>query len=385
MFLAMYSSFAQEESISISKNCRMGIRKRMEDGTYINPSVPYGYNFVDGKAIVNQEEAEIVKLIFSRFLQGMGVCNIAYELNSQKIPFPQGSKKWHHTAIMYILRNPKYIGDAIFHKKYTTDTLPFRTVRNKGEKPMYYVKNTQEPIISKETFASAQKLIEKRKKEIGREVNTSYPLSKKVYCGECGTLFRRKARVNNCSWVCRNHDRNKDNCDMKPVLEKDIYNAFIQMYNKLTVTYKQILLPLLKQLQALSDKKTSDNEQIITIRKETAVVKEQYHLMTQLKNQGILDAEYFTARSQELNIKLSQLQKQLRTMTTDDEFDEQIEQIKDLITVFEEPNPINRFDEIKFDQTVERITFISDTEIKLHLKGGITLTDKIQRKGRTRK
>lgn len=379
MFLAMYSSFAQEESVSISKNCRMGIRKRMEDGTYINPSVPYGYDFVDGKTVVNPEKAEVVRHIYDRFLQGAGVCEIAHELNMQNNFSPKRSEKWNHTAVVYILRNEKYTGDSLYQKRYTTDSLPFQLVNNSGEKPMYLISNTHEAIITKEDFLSAQELLKKHSHIITKAM---YPLSKKIHCGECGTLFRYKKRVNDCCWVCRNHDKNKDNCSVKPILEKDIYNAFVKMYNKLIATYSQILTPLLKQLQALSDKYNSDNEQIISVRKETATVKEQYHLMTQLKSQGILDDEYFTVRSRELNIRLSQLHKQLCSMIKDDESYEQTEQIKRLAEHFEKARPLNDFDEIRFNQTVERITVVSETEVRFHLKGGVTFTEKINKKER---
>ena len=81
MMLAIYSQFAQEESMSISKNCRLGVRKRMMDGTYKTASAPFGYDYVDGKLKTNPEKAKIVNQIFSWYANGIGVEEISARLS----------------------------------------------------------------------------------------------------------------------------------------------------------------------------------------------------------------------------------------------------------------------------------------------------------------
>ena len=77
MMLAIYSQFAQEESMSISKNCRMGVHKRMVEGTYKTSSTSFGYDYVDGKMLINPEKAKIVKQIFTWYVSGIGMNEIA--------------------------------------------------------------------------------------------------------------------------------------------------------------------------------------------------------------------------------------------------------------------------------------------------------------------
>lgn len=125
MMLAIYSQFAQEESISISKNCRMGIQKRMADGTYITTSAPYGYDLVDRKLVIDKNKAKVVKKIFEMYLSGKGTLAIANELNKIKAPSPIHSVRWHHTAIKYILENERYIGDSLYQKSFATDKVSF--------------------------------------------------------------------------------------------------------------------------------------------------------------------------------------------------------------------------------------------------------------------
>ena len=68
MLITLLGMAAQNESVSISNNLRWGIRKRMEDGTYINSSAAFGYDYIDGKMGVNEHDAEIVRRIFADFL-----------------------------------------------------------------------------------------------------------------------------------------------------------------------------------------------------------------------------------------------------------------------------------------------------------------------------
>ena len=172
---------------------------------------------------------------------------------------------------------------------------------------------------------------------------------------------------------------------MKAIPETEIYSAFIRLQNKLAANCKNILSPLLRQLQELTDKGISGNAQIAEIRKEIAEVKNQRHLMAELKSQGILDAAYYTEHSSQLDRKLLSLQNQLHSLMGNDEDDEEIDGIKLLISFFENAEPITEFDEILFGQVVEKITVQSGTELTFRLAGGVEFTEKIRRKERCRR
>ena len=90
MLLAIYSQFAQEESMSISKNVRIGIHKRMADGSYKNPSVPYGYIYDKGNIITDLEKSKVVHQIFEWYSEGVGAEEISARLNKRKVSAPHG-------------------------------------------------------------------------------------------------------------------------------------------------------------------------------------------------------------------------------------------------------------------------------------------------------
>lgn len=100
MQLAMYAMAAQEESHSISKNMRWSYQKRMSTGEFIGTVPPFGYDMVYGSLIPN-EDAAVVKKIFSMYISGMGMDKIATVLNQDK----NGSRKWNRTSIAFILKN----------------------------------------------------------------------------------------------------------------------------------------------------------------------------------------------------------------------------------------------------------------------------------------
>ncbi len=373
MMLAIYSQFAQEESMSISKNCRLGIKKRMADGTYKNPSAPFGYDYVAGKLQINPERAKIVKQIFNWYVSGIGMPEIAARLNSLGVR----KEVWRHGTIRCILTNERYIGDKLLQKRYTTDTLPFKTALNHGEKEQYYISGTHEPIIEKSIFDTAQKIFSSREKPSGH-ANGSSPFRGKIQCGNCGNTFRLKSRKDCVRWVCRNHDESAENCGIRQIKETEFQTAFIRLWNKLQAHYKAILSPMLRQLETISEREKSGNTQLAELRKEIAEIKQQTYLLTMLNSQGTLDGAYFKERTQELDRKLQTAQKQLHA-NLDNKDSERLDKIRKLIGIFEKAEPIDEFDEIKFGQIVEKITVLSESKIRFDLIDGIGFTEQIAR------
>lgn len=373
MMLAIYSQFAQEESMSISRNCRMGVKKRMMDGTYKTASTPFGYDYVNGKLQINPKKAKIVKQIFTWYVSGIGMNEIAMQLNAQGVR----DEVWRHGTIRCILTNERYIGDKLLQKRFTTDTLPFRTAINHGEREQYYICGTHEPIIEKSVFETAQKIFSSREKPSGYEVGSS-PFRRKIYCGNCGNAFRLKSRKDCVRWVCRNHDRSAANCNIRQIREDEFRMAFVRLWNELQAHYKAILVPMVKQLEMLSEKERSGNTQLAALRKEISEIKQQIHMMTVLNSQGTLDGAYFRGRTQELDRKLLTAQKQLHA-SLDDKASERLDELRKLIGIFERAEPITEFDEIKFRQIVEKIIVLSESEIRFDLIGGIGFTERIER------
>jgi len=206
LMLTILSSFAQEESLSVSENCKWRIRDKFKQG--IPTSHPIlGYKYVDGKLKIIPEEAKIVQMIFKLSLQGMGRNAIMKKLIEMKVPTKFGGT-WRESSIMKILKNEKYVGDLLLQKKYVKDHLTKKTCINKGELPQYYVENNHNAIIDRDTFLKVQNEIKKRTTAPSRlKQKVKYPFTSKIICGQCGKHYRRK--INNAGtkyahpvWIC---------------------------------------------------------------------------------------------------------------------------------------------------------------------------------------
>lgn len=175
---------AQQESANISGNMRWSYQKRMQSGDFNCTYPAYGFDLKNGHMTVNEDEAAVVRRIFDLYLQGYGIQNITEILNKDGAPRRYGHSKWYYGTVRYILTNERYIGDALLQKKFTTDTLPYKRKSNNGQKPKYYVENSNPAIVSRETFEAVQELMKSRKTDGCKR--TIYPLTGKLRCNECG-------------------------------------------------------------------------------------------------------------------------------------------------------------------------------------------------------
>ena len=118
LFLAILSSMAEGESVSISENNKWSIQKRFESGTYKVSYPPYGYDWDGEQMIINPEQAAVVKEIFAALRSGKGTHAIADDLNRRGIPTKR-NRRWTATTIRGMLSNEKYVGDCLFQKTYS--------------------------------------------------------------------------------------------------------------------------------------------------------------------------------------------------------------------------------------------------------------------------
>ncbi len=228
LMLTILASFAQEESRSVSENCKWSIRQRFKKGepTFFRC---YGYKWVDGQLQLVPEEAVVVKRIFESYLSGNGLPAISKELAEAGIPSRDGGK-WTIISLYYMLRNERYIGDLLLQKEYVADHISKKKVRNNGELPQYYVTDAHEPIINREMFDAVQVELERRREKYsakdGPTIGRVYPFSGKLNCCTCGDRYRRK--IANCGskyahpiWICSTfNQKGKAACASKQIPEQ---------------------------------------------------------------------------------------------------------------------------------------------------------------------
>ena len=206
LIITFMSAFAQSESESISANVRWGKRQAMKEGkTSVNFKKLYGY-FLDseGNPRVDSDQAEVIRGIYNRYLQGASLRMIRQELEAEGIPNPAGREKWGIDQIRNILSNEKYCGDVLMQKTFIQDCISKKVVKNTGQLPMYLIQNNHPAIVSREVYQAVQAEKARRSATASPSTKTSstgrtcyaskFALSERLVCGECGTLYRR------CTW-----------------------------------------------------------------------------------------------------------------------------------------------------------------------------------------
>lgn len=217
LMMTILASFAQEESRSISENVKWAVRKKYEKGIpYIHSHI-YGYRWDGDTLLVIPEEASIVKRIFQNFLDGKSRLETEREFAAEGIR-TRGGFRWADSNIKSVLTNVTYTGNMLLQKSFSVDSVSHKRKQNQGELPQYFVTNTHEAIIDKETFDYVQREMERRRK-LGALANKSLNtccFTGKIECGICGRNYTHDRQMKKGhwqdGWVCGSHKVRGKNC-----------------------------------------------------------------------------------------------------------------------------------------------------------------------------
>ena len=169
-----------------------------------------------------------------------------------------GKSKWRASTIRNILRNEKYIGDALLQKTVTVDFLNKKRVANTGIVPQYYVEGSHEAIIPKQVYYKVQEEMARRANlQTGtgkrRVYSGKYALSSIVYCAHCGDVYRRTHWNNRGKktvvWRCVSRLMKKDSeieCSARTITEEELHTAVVKAVNRV-YNSKDSYMPQLKR------------------------------------------------------------------------------------------------------------------------------------------
>lgn len=244
--LALRISIAQEESKVKSDRLKWAMNRLHKKGGW-NGAAPYGYDVENAFLKINEDEAEIVKLIYNLYInEGYGLGKIARYLNSNQIPTKTGVQ-WSQTQVSSILDNKLYNGEQRQHTVESNDVTR-HTQKEIPEEEHIVHKFDHLKIIDDETFSLTQLEREKRNKlfSTGTGHSNKHLLSTLIYCGHCGGTFKRKKRHTyrrkdgtskdiGYEWTCGVNDMyGKDKCGHRNMLIEDrIYSQVKDMVKSL--------------------------------------------------------------------------------------------------------------------------------------------------------
>lgn len=363
MILYIKSAFAQEEALSASKRMSTSIRMRMENGSYVNPSVPYGYTLVDGNLTIVETEAEKVRQIFQLYIDGYGYHNIAKIMQQRE----RDGKKWGERIIESIIHNERYIGDTLWQKRFTPSMLPLKEKRNNGELPKFYVENSHEGIVSREVFKQANTIRVNRGKKYYSETKTSLFFQGVIFCRHCGWQYRKIMRKGSLYWTCSR--KGMVTCHALTYSNAVVEQAFVKMYNTLKKNSKALVDETIVQLVALKTKVNSGNDAIGEIDRQLALLSEQNSVYNELHISGMLDEVTYMEKTDRIKREISELRTRRSKLINEDENEQCIEKLRQLKRYLDERNNyLVQMDEGVFKEIVEKIYAEEDGALTFRLK-----------------
>ena len=148
LMLTVFASLAQNESESKSYSICWGIRHKFAEGTSKFLSrVCYGYRSSGNALVINPDDANIVKQIFTWRAEGDSLRTISFKLEQHGVKAPRGGATWSPETLRKLLANEKYAGNVILQKTYVADYFTGRQVQNQGQMPRYLVHDNNPAIV----------------------------------------------------------------------------------------------------------------------------------------------------------------------------------------------------------------------------------------------
>ena len=327
----------------------------------------------DGNLIVVEEEVKIVRRIFREYLEGASFRNIAEGLERDKIKTGGKKYKWHLSTVQGILRNEKYIGDALLQKTITTDFIEKTRIKNDGSVPQYYVKDSQEAIIPRDIFTQVQEEMVRRANlfsgEDGKKkrvYSSKYALSSICTCSKCGDIYRRIAWNNrgkhSIVWRCCTRVENGPAaCDAPTVQETELQQATVKAINLLVRSSSSTLDILMHNIEtALADDNAGELEKI------NAVLSEKQKQLVKLAHAK----KDYASLTDEIDLLRDKKQELLVAKAETEGFKKRIKELEDFLK--EANQELTEYDESMVRRYIEKIQVYED-KFTVCFKAGVDL------------
>ena len=369
LMLTVLSAMAQQESENISSHVLLGLKMKKDRGELIGYNGCYGYNYnLETKEItINEEEANIVRYMFERYVEGVGSSTIAKELTEKGIKTPKGNTKWCESTIRGILKNEKYIGDVLMGKTFTIDPISHKRLSNLGEVDKHYLKEHHEAIISKELFNRVQEIRTKRagNRETGRRNNNyskKYPFSSKLYCGFCGSLLTRRNwnAKRNCEkavWQCiKRAKHGKEECPhCKAIAEEILEDCFVQGYRILCNDNKKVIETFLEKIENILKENTTETL-VSKLEKDKERINKKLNNLLELNLEGRINKEQYTLKFDELNTELIKVENKIQSLLKKTNRTESIKlRLNKFKRLFKDMEIMSKFDKDVFECLIDKV------------------------------
>ncbi|WP_227004676.1 recombinase family protein [Jeotgalibaca arthritidis] len=371
LLLVILSSVAQQEVENISANVKKGLKMKMKRGELVGFASCLGYDYdpVDKSISINEAEADIVRYIFDRYIEGAGGYVIAKELTKLGYKTKYGNSQWHDTGVLGIIKNEKYKGDVLQGKTFTVDPISKRRLDNYGEEDQFYIKNHHEPIVSEEVFEKAQAILNKRgAKRRGvqngkrEKYSRKYAFSSMLECASCGSNLSRRnwhsgTKHEKVIWQCVTATKKgRKYCPhSKAIEERILEDAFIESYKLLCYNNSDVLDELVNRMESVLSN-NNFQKRLVKIENEIQSIEQKRNRLIDMRLEEVIDKSTYEKKYGEIESVLEGLldEKGQLERSSNEEIDLE-KRIEHFRKVLERNEVLTEFDRCVFESIVEKV------------------------------
>ena len=326
--LVIMAGVAQDEIRKLSERLKFGFRQAIKNGHVLGNDKLYGYDKKDCVLTVNEEEAEIVRIIFDLYgNQRLGTRTISKRLMELGYTSREGNA-FNTLTIRHILENPKYKGWYCGNKSQSVDYRTKRNVLLDESEWVTYPDPSIPAIVSEELWNRANALYKRRREEMkthssGVSFHNRYPYSAKIYCEEHGTTFHRQViqtkKGQQEVWQCkvyRSHGRAA--CPAPQIRSSDLDVILSDIFKELVRDKEKIIDSLVTVLTNIP-KEVDYGKLRCQVENEMDDLERKKNRLLDLSIAGALTVEEFKERNDAFNAQIQECQGKLTAIRQEEE------------------------------------------------------------------
>lgn len=382
--LTIMSSIAQDEVRKISERVKFGFKRAIENGVVLGNNKIWGYKKDNGKLVIDEEQAEVVRLIFELYaIDNMGIRAISTELSARGYLNTEGNP-FSFSTVRNILVNPKYKGYYCGRKTQKYD------YRNKDRKVfdekdwvMYKDEEDVPPIVSEELWEKANKILAKRSKILKGDghvsYNNKYTYSSKIICSKHKCSYQRKLyrypSGDKELWQCKEYlEKGKDYCDMPTIYTTELNEIMKQCYNEVVTNKADIIHDLIKIYSSISQQ-SNITQDIAKCKVNINEFLKRKDKLLDLSIAGKISDDEFEKRNNSFNLEIESLKVKIKDLEEQEESNKEIEKSIEALRkiIAKELNFDDGFDNAIIDSLLDKIEVYKTDEknvidVKVYLK-----------------
>ena len=326
--LVIMAGVAQDEIRKLSERLKFGFRQAIKNGHVLGNDKLYGYDKKDCVLTVNEEEAEIIRIIFDLYgNQRLGTRTISKRLMELGYTSREGNA-FNTLTIRHILENPKYKGWYCGNKSQSVDYRTKRNVLLDESEWVTYPDPSIPAIVSEELWNRANALYKRRREEMkshssGLSFHNRYPYSAKIYCEEHGTTFHRQViqtkKGQQEVWQCkvyRSHGRAA--CSAPQIRSSDLDFILSDIFKELVRDKEKIIDSLVTVLTNIP-KEVDYGKLRCQVENEMEDLERKKNRLLDLSIAGALTVEEFKERNDAFNAQILECQGKLTAIRQEEE------------------------------------------------------------------